>query len=74
MEQELAGGDKKRSGVASTAATTTGLDGVAQRSLSDGRAQVVALSGVVVASTVVWLGKVNALIAPEGGMAEDGGG
>ena len=31
------------------------------------------LSGAVVASAAVWPGKVNALIAPKDGTAEDGG-
>ena len=38
-EQVLAGGAKKWSGVISTASTAAGLDSVAQRDLSDGRAQ-----------------------------------
>ena len=54
-----------------------GPGGLAQRGLDDGRVlmdarKVVALFGVVVASTAVGPGKVNALISLEIGTAEDG--
>ncbi|EMS66408.1 hypothetical protein TRIUR3_34208 [Triticum urartu] len=59
------------SGVASDMPTTAGLgDG---RMLMDAR-RMVALSGVVVASTAVGLGKAYAFISLEDGTAEDGGG
>ena len=56
MEQVLAGGDKRRSGVTSTARPPTDPDIMALQSFSDGRVwmdtrRMVALSGVVVAST-----------------------
>ena len=52
LEQVLAGGDKRRSGVASDTSTTVGLSGMEQRGLADGRVmmmderRMVALSGV----------------------------
>ena len=56
LEQELAGGDKRRSGVTSTARPTMDPGGMALRSFGDGRVwmdtcRMVALSGAVVAST-----------------------
>ena len=57
--------------MASNNPTTAGLgDG---RVLMDA-CRMVALSGVVVASTAVGLGKAYALICPEDGTAEDDGG
>ena len=57
MEQVLAGGDKRRSGVTSTARPTTDLNGMALRSFVDGHVwmdtcRMVALSGPVMALTV----------------------
>lgn len=65
-------GNKRQSGVASTATMTTGLDDVAQQTLGDGHMLMdvnrkVALSSVMAALTMEWPGKVNALIAPESG-------
>lgn len=65
------------SGVVSTMSMTAGLGSMVQWSLGDGcdlmdgRGEVT-LFAVVVASTTVRPGQVNALITPEGGMAEDG--
>ena len=52
--------------------------GMMRRSLGSRRiwmevCRMVALSDLVVTLMVVWRGEVNALITPEGGMAEDGG-
>ena len=54
MEQVLAGGDKRSSGVVSDTSTTAGLSGMEQRGLAGGRVmiderRIVVLSGVVVA-------------------------
>ena len=67
MEQVLAGGDKRRSGVVSDTSTMAGLSGMEQRGLAGGRVmmdecRMVALSGVVVASTVATPGKVDAAV------------
>ena len=44
-----------------------------RRTRVDGHPPVAALSGIMVASAAVWSRKANAWVAPEGGMAEDGG-
>ena len=67
MEQVLAGGDKRRSGVISDMSTTAGLSGMEQRGLAGGRVmmderRMVALTDVVVASTAARPGKVNAVV------------
>ena len=67
MEQVLAGGDKRRSGVASGTSTTAGLSGMEQLALVGRRAmmderRMVALYGVVVASTTARPGKVDAAV------------
>jgi hypothetical protein len=79
LEQVLAGGAMRWSGVESTSSTMACLGGVAQWGLGDGSGlmgarRMVAMSGVVVASTAEGPGKVNALIPPEDGTAEDGSG
>ena len=67
MEQVLAGGDKRRSGVVSDTSTTAGLRGMEQWGLAARRVmmderRMVALSGVVVASTAARPGKVDAAV------------
>ena len=67
MKQVLAGGDKRRSGVVSDTSTTAGLSDMKQRGLTGGRVmmderRMVALSGVVVASTAARPDKVNAAV------------
>ena len=67
MEQALAGGDKRRSGMASDTSTTAGLSGMEQRGLASGRVmmderRMVELSGVVVVSTAARPGKVDAAV------------
>uniref|UniRef100_R7W147 Kinesin-4 n=1 Tax=Aegilops tauschii TaxID=37682 RepID=R7W147_AEGTA len=79
LEQELAGVDKRRSGVTSITRRTKDLGGVAKRSFGDGRVwmdtrRMVALSDVAVTSTTEWPDKVNVLIVFEGGTTKDGGG
>ena len=79
LEQWFTGEANRLSGVTSTVLKTVGLDGVEQWSLRVGRRlidarKLVALSGVVVTSTTDGTGKIYAVILPEDGMAEDGGG
>ena len=67
MEQVLARGDKRRSVVVSDTSTTTGLSGMEQRGLAGGRVmmdgrRMVAISGVVVASTAARPSKVGATV------------
>ena len=67
MEQVLAGGDKRRSGVVSDTSTTAGLSGMEQRDLAGGcvmmdERRMVVLSGIVVASTAARPGKVDAAV------------
>ena len=67
MDQVLAGGDKRRSGVVSDTSTTAGLSGMEQQGLAGGRVmmderRMVALSGVVVALTAARPGKVDAAV------------
>ena len=67
MEQVMDGGGNRRSGVTSTARPAADHGGMALRSFDDGRAwmdtrRMVALSGVVVASTTVRPGKVDAAV------------
>ena len=67
MEQVLVGGDKKRSGVASDTSTTAGLSGMEQRGLVGehvmmDECRMVALSGIVMASTTARPGKVDAIV------------
>ena len=67
MEQVLAGGDKRRSGVVSDTSTTAGLSGMEQRGLAGGRVmmderRMAELSGVVVASMTTRPGKVHATV------------
>ena len=67
MKQVLAGGDKRKSGVSSCPFMAADLDGVARWRLGarcaemDSR-RMVALSGVVVASTAARPGKLDATI------------
>lgn len=65
--------------MASTVSATASLGGMVQPDLNTGHRLMgvrrrVALSGILVASTAKGSGKINALITPEDGTAEDGGG
>ena len=60
LEQVLAGGDKRRSGVASGTSTTAGLSGMEQRGLAGGR--VMMDERRMVASTAARTGKVDAAV------------
>jgi len=67
------------SSIASSALMTVGLGGVVKWSLGVGRVFMcarrrMALFGIVLVSTIVWPGKVNTCISPNGGTAEDGDG
>ena len=67
------------SSVASTALKMAGLGGVEQWSLGVGRSLVdslrlMALLGIIVMSTTDGPGNVYAMIPPDDGMVEDGGG
>ena len=63
----MAGGGKRRSGVASGMSTTAGLSGMEQRDLAGGcvmmdERRMVVLSGIVVASTAARPGKDDASV------------
>ena len=78
MEQVLAGGDKRRSGVTSTARSRVELGGMAQLRFADGRVwmdtrMMVLSCGVAVTSMIVWPDEVDTLVTPEGGTTKDGG-
>ena len=67
LEQVMAGGGKRSSGVTSTARPTTDPVGMALRSFGGGRVwmdtcRMMALSGAVVVSTIVRSGKVDAAV------------
>ncbi|KAE8812075.1 Kinesin-4 [Hordeum vulgare] len=75
--EELVGGDKRMNGVTSVTRSTTGLGGMVQWSVADGRVwldvrRMVALFGVVVTSMADGTVKIYAVIPPEDETLEDG--
>lgn len=79
MKQRFARGANRSSGFASTALKTAGLDRVEQSSLGVRRGlmdacRLVALSNAMVTSAADGPDKAYAMIPPEDGMVEDGGG